>query len=784
LPACGPDDGPNLPALGKSQQPVIYGSDSRVDVADVLGNMTKVQAASAVGVLTFKAGCFTGNYPGPYFCAMEIDPATANKLYATAKNVTFRQPLCSGQRFSSEGEIHYAAQNCTAFWVGGDTFVTAGHCLKRNNDTVDQGLTCKQAYVFMDFDAPAYDPISGRPVTEGFLDLKRSRYHCTKIEDTNPLAKNTTNPPGNDWTVFQVDRPVTGHHPLRVRRFGTPAVGETVGRIGVGMGLPLKLDYGGSVKAVNSTAGTLGYSGDVFEGDSGGPVINQTSGLVDGIQTLVKQVSSFNEITGPNGTKCSTYAPACSNSTGCPGWSTAALVNNSSLLAQISDPSGLYGDFDGDGQTDSVTLHQGTLLYAGVYVLDIDSSQFGKLTFPTLIPATVSLDGLLHVEIGDYNGDHIPDAIVNVVNYAPIYIDGSTGAISANFVHAGFLGGAPNSIAPAYQSVAAADVNEDGVRDLVAIPEGGGTPQVLLGGPSLTGGSGGLSPVLTVPPDCGTQGGGLEQVNAVQCYNGTCYPSLTDYRSTRAIAVVPGSVVGSSASALLAIDCPGPPGTGQRSEIRMIDPGDNSTFETLSLSKGSNWRAFAYRAKKKDLIALESSDDPGAKFRVDRIDIATGQVQQLFKDSATDSVGFDAIATGLGWDASAQQIHVLFDPDDPVSNRDAFIQHYLTDGTAKSSDLVKMDTGCLSIPQTSFEPEHLGGLLAGASGDAVACNGGFGIAFPDFNASSTLFPVGSLGNLENKPYFYTTMLHDVACDPLTYAGQLKTVVWGVMRGGR
>jgi len=441
------------------------------------------------------------------------------------------------------------------------------------------------------------------------------------------------------------------------------------------------------------------------------------------------------------------------------------LLNQSAIKAVLPAPtSGLYADFDFDGQLDSVTLETN---FAGTLTVTVNGSSVGSVSFPTLIPATFK--SLATLQVGDFNRDNYFDVIAHAAGLAPLYIDGGA-VLGLNVANSPYLG------FQTFDTFIVRDINSDLAEDLVAV-RSDGSRQAFLGGPSLAGVSGGLAPIIQIPPECGT-GFAAVQDNALSCGNTQCFDSLTDYRSARAVAVVPGSLVGvNDAPTLLAVDCPGgPPGPSQKSQIYLLDPRSGSTRGTIALSGGKNWRAFAYRSGKQDLIGLESSNLSSDAFVVDRIAItgaSAGTVTKLFSDT----VGGSQIATGLAWDGT--DVRVLQDPNSGGSN--VTIAKYHEDGVLAGNVIADFLNGCPASPQ--WAPPHTAGLLVNGSNAAVVCNeNGFGIGA--FNADTTILPVTSTGAVGAKPFFDSMMLHDIECDPLTFQSELKTVIWGVARGGR
>lgn len=762
--ACAPNDGTQERDVEGAQLPIIVGLDDRVNLENLAGDPLLGSASDGIATVGRRADLCVFNAAQDY-CILKLQaPRTTTTILLETDGTWLYGGLCGDQLYSDEPLLDPGA-GATAFWVGKDVFVTAGHVVKANTDpTTNSGIACKDVQVVFDYDIASFNTTTGTPDVAVIKKKQNTVYDCVDVLGNVKLPQGDPKLGHNEWTVFRVDRVVTGHHPLRVLPSGQPSVNEPVAIIGHGLGLPKKFDDGAFVKSVSATSGELTFSGDVFPGNSGGPIISLTTGYVVGMVAGNPPFQALTPGTDTWGT-CYRYKPGCSTSSGCPGFPTGPLLNQSSIKSLLpTQQTGLYGDFDFDGQLDSVAVEPNAF---GTLNVKVTSSSAGTFYFPTFIPA--SFGSLSALQVGDFNQDQYFDIIAHVNGLDPVYIDGGAtlGLNISNSPYLAFQG---------FKSVVVRDINSDSAEDLVAVRDDG-SRQTFLGGPSLAGTAGGLSPIIQIPPECGT-GFAAVQDNALTCGNTQCFNSLTDYRSTRAVAVVPGSLVGvSDAPTVLAIDCPGgPPGPTQKSQILLIDPRDGSTRGKIPLSGGKNWRAFSYRAGKQDLIALESSNLSSDPFVVDQIAItgaSKGTVTKLFADT----VGGAQIATGLAWDGT--DMRVLQDPNSGGSN--VTIARYHENGVLAGNVIANFTNGCPAPQQ--WAPPHTAGLLVNGSSAAVVCNSnGFGIGA--FNANTTILPVTPTGEVAPKPFFDSMMLHDIECDPVTFQSELKTVIWGVARGGR
>jgi V8-like Glu-specific endopeptidase len=90
------------------------------------------------------------------------------------------------------------------------------------------------------------------------------------------------NPTGADWAIVKLDRNVEGRQPLSIRREGQIQDNQAVYVIGHPRGLPQK--YAGNASVRNNQATTHFVANlDVFGGNSGSPVFNDSTHEVEGI---------------------------------------------------------------------------------------------------------------------------------------------------------------------------------------------------------------------------------------------------------------------------------------------------------------------------------------------------------------------------------------------------------------------------------------------------------------------------------------------------------------------
>jgi len=236
----------DVPWGGPEAQPkVIYGTDDRIDVGAET-NPTRIALAKSVCALV-DASDLTAQGNGNFQLS----------LYSYRYN---GDPGCVNEPFRNQP----VAAFCTGFMVGPDLIATAGHCLSSSNLSASR-------FVF-GFTATA----SGTP-TSTFS----ANQVYTPIAVVGRRLEN-----GFDYCILRVDRAITapGAVSLPIRRSGTIPLGTQVGVIGHPAGLPMKIAFGANtVVRSNSEPAYFVANLDTYGGNSGSPVFNQATGVVEGI---------------------------------------------------------------------------------------------------------------------------------------------------------------------------------------------------------------------------------------------------------------------------------------------------------------------------------------------------------------------------------------------------------------------------------------------------------------------------------------------------------------------
>ncbi len=196
------------------------------------------------------------------------DTGNGSFTIATSAYTVDGFPACVGEPFANQP----TAMFCTGFLVGPDLIATAGHCYDGSDIA-----TTRFVFGFVMLNVTT-------PVTVVDADQV-----YTGIEVVGHALSGDL-----DYAVIRVDRDVVapGAVPLEIRRSGTIPLGTQIGVIGHPWGLPLKIAFGSQTTVRDQ--GPSGYftaNLDTYGGNSGSPVFNAATGVVEGI--LVRGATDF-----------------------------------------------------------------------------------------------------------------------------------------------------------------------------------------------------------------------------------------------------------------------------------------------------------------------------------------------------------------------------------------------------------------------------------------------------------------------------------------------------------
>lgn len=254
----------------------IYGDDDRIDF-NQLTNASHIQWALATAAMI------------PSYIIRESDDINVSKIKAHMLQQT---GVCEYERFSRQ----LVAADCSGFLVSDKLLVTAGHCVRNNSD-------CKGWRWVFDYRQSENYKI-GRTIKIA----NSSIYRCNRIVKRALNAK-------DDFAVIELDRPVVDREFLEVRRVGQLSLDEALTIVGHPSGLPVKVAPNAEVLSVDSSKSYFSASTDSFAGNSGSPVINSLTGVVEGI--LVRGEEDYH-YENRNGKKC-LVPTVCSQDRECEG---------------------------------------------------------------------------------------------------------------------------------------------------------------------------------------------------------------------------------------------------------------------------------------------------------------------------------------------------------------------------------------------------------------------------------------------------------------------------------
>lgn len=154
--------------------------------------------------------------------------------------------------------------NCTAFLVAPDVIFTAGHCV------LNQKACSSHVWVFDYNESTHY--VSEK---EQISFKKENVFYCKELIKSFSDYK-------SDYAIIKLDRQATLRAALKLRKEGEIGSDDKLFVIGHPMGLPQVLAKNITVRK-NINPNNFLTVADTFTGNSGSPVINEATNLVEGI---------------------------------------------------------------------------------------------------------------------------------------------------------------------------------------------------------------------------------------------------------------------------------------------------------------------------------------------------------------------------------------------------------------------------------------------------------------------------------------------------------------------
>lgn len=229
------------PVFAQVDGQVIYGADDRIDLYQVQNAKLRSMADSTVALVQssdIKAeGAVAKLRTSPYGTGMG---------------------LCKDEPFYDQ----VTAAFCSGSLVAPDIIMTAGHCITSDS-------SCSGTKFVFGF---AITEKGKNPTSVPSKEV----YSCAKL-----LGREQVND-GADWALIKLDRPVSGHAPLKLNLTGTITNKTPIVVIGHPAGLPTKIAGGSEVRDASKN-GYFTANLDTYGGNSGSAVFNAKTGLIEGI---------------------------------------------------------------------------------------------------------------------------------------------------------------------------------------------------------------------------------------------------------------------------------------------------------------------------------------------------------------------------------------------------------------------------------------------------------------------------------------------------------------------
>ena len=237
-----------------SESEMIYGEDNRIDVVRSKNPILRKVADST-----------------PFMIYTTMLGEVKNKKYSDISERNFEdlgfggKEICEDERFAKQPLIGWF--NCSAFLVANDIVVTAGHCVLTQEicDSISFGFGYQ-----MSEDGEIPDSIDESEV-----------YACKDLIKASKPKNEDLRFEVPDFSILRLDRKVINHIPLVLRKSGEINKNQIVAAIGYPKGLPLKIAGDATIRNIKSI--TFDANLDTYENNSGSVVVDQLTGIVEGI---------------------------------------------------------------------------------------------------------------------------------------------------------------------------------------------------------------------------------------------------------------------------------------------------------------------------------------------------------------------------------------------------------------------------------------------------------------------------------------------------------------------
>ncbi len=236
-----------FPSFSYEENKGIYGDDNRRLISDLNPEQESIQITQSRSVLI-------------QIPKWRVTSEDTDNISIQTKSLESGMNFCSDEKFSEMPLVG----SCTAFLVGPDLLLTAGHCIKDKYE-------CQKNYWALD-----YNDSLGFMGTDGVVTIKKENLiTCAQLVSQSENIK-------LDYALIKINRKLSERAPLSIRRIGKIDDADSLEVIGHPMGLP-KIFTNEAIIRNNSLTYTFVTNADTFSGNSGSPVINSKTHLVEGI---------------------------------------------------------------------------------------------------------------------------------------------------------------------------------------------------------------------------------------------------------------------------------------------------------------------------------------------------------------------------------------------------------------------------------------------------------------------------------------------------------------------
>jgi len=228
---------------------VVHGRDGRIDTFHLAGTVWEELSRSVA--MQIKNSDMISN------------DEVSTKLLGLSLSKSLEPALCADEQFATQIKVG----SCSGFLVSDSHIVTAGHCL------LSQADCDNKSWVF-DYELKYAEDLDYTVVPS------RNIFKCKKIISQH--ADSNTFTDRLDFALIQLDHSVINRRPLTVRLEGKIENNAPLAVIGHPDGIPKKFADGAKVME-NDDEVFFSTNLDTFHVNSGSPVFNFETGVVEGI---------------------------------------------------------------------------------------------------------------------------------------------------------------------------------------------------------------------------------------------------------------------------------------------------------------------------------------------------------------------------------------------------------------------------------------------------------------------------------------------------------------------